>query len=241
MPDQFNTAQTRANTGVVYDEGLRAFMLGVYNYMALGVAATGLIAYFFVNNPELTAVMRTTPLRWVPFVGILGIGFIAPRVIFSGSRIAAHSMYWVYIALWAAMIGPIVAVYAGMGMAQEVYKSFFITAIVFGSVSLLGYTTKKDLAPMGKFMFMAAVGLIIAMILNVLVFKSGLMSVGISALVVIVFSAITAYETQMIKNLYHEQGGEENSRASIFGAFALYGSFATLFIHILNLMGFMRD
>ena len=113
-------------------------------------------------------------------------------------------------------------------------------AIAFAGLSLWGYTTKKDLSGWGKFLFMASVGLLIAIVVNFFI-GSTMGSLIISSLVVIVFSAVTAYETQMIRNLYVEGGGEMNERSSIFGAFALYGSFVTLFIHVLNILGIMRD
>lgn len=224
----------------VIDQGLRSYMLGVYNYMALGIAATALIAMAMMTNPALLNAFAG-PLRWVPFIGILGIGFFAPRIIFTGSRAAAHGIYWLYVAMWGALIGPWIAAFVGAGLATEVYKAFFITASVFGAMSLYGYTTKRDLAPMAKFLFMATVGLLIAILLNVFIFKSGMFSLLTSSAVVLVFSGVTAYETQMIKNLYQDGAGEMNKRASILGAFALYGSFVTLFVHILNILGLMRS
>ena len=226
--------------GVAIDQGLRQYMLGVYNYMALGVAGTGLIAMLMASNPALMMQIMTTPLKWIGFIGILGIGFIAPKVIFSGSKTAAHALYWGYAALWGAMIAPTLFVFQQQGAAVEIYKAFFITASVFGAMSLYGYTTKRDLSGWASFLFMASVGLVIAIIVNAIFFKSGMASLITSSLVVLVFSAVTAYETQMIKSLYTE-GGAHNDRAAIFGAFALYGSFVTLFIHILNILGIMRD
>ena len=231
-----------AQSGATYNEGLRKYMLGVYNYMGLGIAATALVAMMFTQNPDMIRFVLGSPLGiWLPFIAILGLGWVGPRVIFSGSQMAAHAIYWAYVAAWGLIIGPVVGIYAGAGMANMVYEAFFITAAVFGSLSLYGYTTKRDLAPLGKFLFMATVGLIIAIILNFLIFKSDLMSVIVSSLVVIVFSAMTAFETQMIKRLYKDGQEHVNARASIFGAFALYGTFATLFIHILNLLSRMRS
>ncbi|WOI53066.1 Bax inhibitor-1/YccA family protein [Parvularcula sp. LCG005] len=226
------------DAGAVIDAGLREYMLGVYNYMAMGIAATALVAMFFVTNPA--ALEFAMGLRFIPFIALLAIGFFAPKMIFNGSPAMAHGVYWVYVALWGVLIGPMVAAYVGAGMATEVYKAFFITSTIFAAMSLYGYTTKKDLAPMGKFLFMASVGLLVAIVVNVFL-GSPLMSFITSGLVVLVFSAMTAYETQMIKNLYVAGAGEQNKRASIFGAFALYGTFVTLFIHILNLLGMARD
>lgn len=224
--------------GVAYDEGLRSYMLGVYNYMSLGVAATALVAFFFVANPA--AMEFAMGLRFIPFIGLLALGFFAPRLIMGGSAATAHAVYWTYVALWGLLIGPMVAGYVGFGMAVEVAKAFFITSALFASMSLYGYTTKKDLSGWGKFLFMASVGLLIAIVVNIFL-GSPLMSFITSGLVVLVFSAVTAYETQMIKGMYTQGAGEMNQRASIFGAFALYGTFVTLFIHVLNLLGLARD
>lgn len=236
-----NYGATVARTdGRAIDQGLRQYMLGVYNYMAMAVAGTGLVSLAVASNPAMVQTIAATPLKWVLFAAILGIGWFAPRVIFSGSKTAAHGLFWVYAAAWGAMIAPMLFAFNAAGAAQEIYKAFFITASVFGATSLYGYTTKKDLSGMATFLFMASVGLLIAIVLNALVFHSTLMSLITSSAVVLVFSAVTAYETQMIKELYRE-GGEANDRASIFGAFALYGSFVTLFVHILNILGIMRN
>ena len=228
-------ATTRTD-GAVIDEGLRSYMLGVYNYMALGVALTGLFSFFLASQPDLLRVVASGPLKIVAFVGILALGFFGPKMIFSGSRAMAHGMFWLYAALWGLLIAPWLYAFNQSGMAVEVYKAFFITATVFGSMSLIGYTTKRDLSGMATFLMMATIGLLIAIVANWIFFKSELMSLVTSGLVVLVFSAITAFETQMVKSLYR-QGSQANERASIFGAFALYGSFVTLFIHILNIIG----
>lgn len=232
--------RTADRAGVAIDQGLRQYMLGVYNYMALAVAGTGLISMLIAGNPTLVLQIAASPLKWVAFLGILGLGWFAPRVIFSGSKVVAHAMFWAYAALWGVLIAPMLFSFQQAGAAQDIYRAFFITASVFGAMSLYGYTTKKDLSGWASFLFMASVGLLIAIIVNALIFQSGMMSLITSSLVVLVFSAVTAYETQMIKSLYQE-GGQMNDRASIFGAFALYGSFVTLFVHILNILGIMRD
>jgi FtsH-binding integral membrane protein len=126
------------------------------------------------------------------------------------------------------------------GAAIEIYRAFFITAAVFGSMSLFGYTTKRDLSGWASFLFMATIGLLIAIIVNVIFFQSTMMSLVTSSLVVLVFSALTAFETQRVKSLYSE-GSDMNARASVLGALLLYGSFVVLFIHILNILGIMRN
>ena len=237
---QFGRTAEGARTGVAIDEGLRQYMLGVYNYMALAVAGTGLVSMLMAANPALVYQIAATPLKWVAFAGVLGLGWFAPRVIFSGSKIAAHAMFWLYAALWGVLIAPMLFSFQQAGAAQDIYRAFFITASVFGAMSLYGYTTKRNLSAFASFFFMATIGLLIAIVVNALIFQSGLMSLITSSLVVLVFSGITAYETQMIKSMYQE-GSATNERAAIFGAFALYGSFVTLFVHILNILGIMRD
>lgn len=220
------------------DKGLRQYMLGVYNYMALAIAVTGLVSFAIASNPNLVMSIARGPMM-IGFFAILGIGMFAPRVIFSGSKAMAHGLFWLYAVLWGVMIAPMLFAFNQAGASQDIYKAFFITATVFGATSLYGYTAKRDLSALGTFFFMATIGLIVVMLANAFIFHSTMMSLVVSSLVVLVFSGVTAYETQMIKELYQE-GGAANDRTAIFGAFALYGSFVTLFVHILNILGIMR-
>ncbi|HXI87121.1 MAG TPA: Bax inhibitor-1/YccA family protein [Parvularculaceae bacterium] len=227
-----------ASTGVI-DEGLRRYMLGVYNYMALAVALTGLVSFGVASNPGFVRAIAGGPIMWVLFFGIIGIGMFAPRVIFSGSKMAAQGLFWGYAVAWGLLIAPMLFAFRVAGAEIEIYRAFFITATVFGSLSLYGYMTKRDLSGIGSFLVMATVGLLIAIIVNAIFFHSTMASLVTSCLVVLVFSGVTAWETQAIKSMYVE-GGAMNERASIFGAFALYGAFVTLFVHILNILGIMR-
>ncbi len=239
--NEFNNRAASASRAGVMDQGLRQYMLGVYNYMALGIGVSGLIAMFVAGNQQILSIMFSNPLfKWAPFVLILGLGFFGGKVIYTGSKMMAHAIFWAYAASWGLLIAPAIYAFQSAGDGAMVYRAFFITSAVFAGTSLFGYTTKKNLSGWGNFLFMATFGLIVAIILNALIFKSGMMSLIVSSIVVLVFSAVTAYETQMIKSLY-SQGSSANERSSIFGAFMLFGSFATLFIHILNILGFMRD
>ena len=230
-----------AQTGsVAIDQGLREYMLGVYNYMALAVAGTGLFSMLIASNEALMITIMTSPLKWVGFIGILAIGWFSPRLIMGGSKAMAHGAFWLYAALWGVMIAPMLSMFQQAGAAQDIYRAFFITAAVFGSMSLWGYTTKRDLSGWASFLVMASIGLVIAIIVNALIFQSTMMSLLTSCAVVLIFSGVTAYETQAIKSWYRE-GSSMNERASIFGAFMLYGSFVTLFVHILNILGIMRE
>ena len=225
-------------TGVAIDEGLRQYMLGVYNYMALGVAATGLFSMLVASNEAL--VRQISGLWFVGFIGIIGIGFLAPRIMFSGSKAAAHALFWIYAALWGVMIAPMLYVFQQTGASQDIYRAFFLAASVFGGLSLWGYTTKKDLTGWAPILGVGLIAAIVLMLLNVFLFESSMMSLLVSSGVVVLIAAVTAYETQVIKSMYRE-GSAMNDRASIFGAFMLYGSFVTLFVHILNILGIMRD
>ena len=237
-----------ASAGVV-DQGLRSFMLGTYNYMALGVAGTAAVVLLIMNSPTALAAVATGPLKWILFFGVLGLGMFAQKLFYSGSAVLAHGAYWLYCAMWGAMIAPMVYVFMSKGMAGLVGQAFMIAAAMFAAVSVIGYTTKKDMTGWGGFMSTASIGLIIAMLVSFFFITdpgtSKVVSLVISSIVVLLFAVVTAFETQVIKSMYIEgvnQGGEEYvKRSSIFGAFMLYGSFVTLFVHLLNILGIMNN
>jgi hypothetical protein len=231
--------QTQAQTRAEIDQGLRSYMLGVYNYMALGVAVTGIIAMAVAASPA--ALVAVASLKWVFFIGILGLGFFAPRLIFSGNTAMAHGAYWGYVALWGLGIAPMLGHFLAIS-PDIVYRAFLISAATFGATSLFGYVTKRDLSGLGAFFMMASIGIIIAMLVNVFFVPSTMMSLITSVVTVLLFAGVTAYETQMIKEMYVEGDAPGVAKGkSIFGAFALYGSFITLFVHILNILGIMRS
>jgi len=237
-PDRRYMTRTQAEAAQV-DVGLRSYMLRVYNYMALGVALTGGIGMAVASSPA--AIQTVASLFWVLFIGILGMGFLAPRIMMSKSIVAAQACFWAYAAMWGALLGPMLFAYASIDPAL-VPRAFFITAATFAGLSLFGYTTKRDLGPMGAFLSMATIGILIALLVNVFFIQSAGFDLLLSVIVVLVFSALTAYETQQIKNMYHEaDGGDVTTRKAIFGAFMLYGSFITLFVWILHLLGIMRE
>jgi hypothetical protein len=231
--------QSRAGTAVEIDSGLRSYMLGVYNYMALGVAATAIIAMAVAASPA--ALGAVYGLRWVFFIGILALGFFAPRMIFSGNTAIAHAAYWGYVALWGLGISPMLYAYLSIDPSL-VYRAFLITAVTFGATSLAGYVTKRDLSGFGGFFMMAAIGIIIAIVVNAIFFGSTTFSLITSIITVLLFAGITAYETQQIKEMYVEGDAAGVAQGkSIFGAFMLYGSFVTIFVHLLNILGIMRS
>jgi hypothetical protein len=177
----------------------------------------------------------------VLFFGLLGLGFFAPRLIFSGNATMAHAAYWGYAALWGLFISPMIALYLGQA-PDLIIRALGITAVTFAATSLVGYTTKRDLSGFGTFFLIASIGLIIAMLVNVVFFQSTMMSLVTSGIVVLLFAGVTAFETQQIKAMYVEGDAVGIAQGkAIFGAFMLYGSFITLFIHILNILGIMRS
>lgn len=222
------------------DAGLRAYMLRVYNYMALGVAFTGGLVLFIAGSPEL--INQAYSVKWLLFFGILGMGWFSPKILTMQSTVAAQAYFWVYCALWGVMIAPFVASFLGtqQGM-MDVARAFFVTAGMFAGASLFGYTTKRDLSVFGRFFMMATIGLLIAMLVNYFFVQSTMMSFGISALVVLVFAGITAWETQGIKKMYYDAPGDVVTKMAVFGALQLYATFVVMFIHVLNLIGIMRD
>lgn len=219
------------------DVGLRNYMIRVYNYMALGVAGTGIVSLLIAQNPALMQAIVGGPMKWVLFIGILGLGFMAPRLMMSRSVGIAQVCFWAYAALWGALIAPMFFAYT----QDSIARAFFITAAAFAGMSLFGYTTKKDLSGVGRFLVMASIGVLVALVVNLFLQSSGLHLV-MSFVVPIIFAGLTAFETQQIKNWYYESDAADmTQRKAIFGAFMLYGSFVTMFVWILQLVGVARS
>lgn len=233
----------RAARGEAIDAGLRSYMLRVFNLMALGVAFTAIVTLFISSNPALMQVIAVGPFKWVLFAAVLGLGFFAPRIIMGGNTAMAHLCYWGYAALWGALIAPMIFLFMQSAAGQmDIVRALLITSVMFGLTSFYGYVTKRDLSGLGTFFLMASIGLLVAMLINVFFVESTLFSFITSALVVLLFAGVTAYETQMIKELYYEGDSREVATGkAIFGAFALYGSFITIFIHVLNMLGIARS
>jgi FtsH-binding integral membrane protein len=254
MADLNTHSYANARTGVdVIDAGLRAYMLRVYNYMAAGLVITGVVAYVLfmlatTNNPaeavmqvrgsnisltQFGVVLFTSPLRWVIALAPLGVVILLASRLHTMSLPTAQLTFWIYSALVGASISWIFLRYAHGSITQV----FFITAAAFGSLSLYGYTTKKDLSGWGSFLIMGLFGIIIAALVNLFLQSSGL-QFAISVIGVLVFSGLTAYDTQQIKEMYFEGDGEAVAgRKAILGALNLYLDFLNLFMMLLSLLG----
>jgi len=239
-------SQTRVGTQAAVDQGLRSYMLGIYNYMALGVAVTAVIIMATFTIPALGAVANV--LAFPAMLGLIGMGFFAQRLLMGGTVARAHAVYWVYVALWGIGIAPIVNRYLGVDPSM-VMTAFLSASLTFGAMSVWGYTSKRDLSGMGAIAGMALMGLLIAALVNLVVAMFtgvGAATMMISMLIsfgfVVFVSLITAWETQVIKEMYVESEGQEAvARKSIFGAFMLYGSFVSIFVNILQILGFMNS
>ncbi|MDP3160819.1 MAG: Bax inhibitor-1/YccA family protein [Reyranella sp.] len=240
----FNGAGTIADQAT-FDVGLRAHMIRVYNYMASGLALSGIVAFGLFSSPQLASVFFQVSGGYV--VGLTGLGWIATLaplgllllVSFRAATMsvgAVQAVYWAVTALMGVSLSVLLFTYTGASVA----RTFFITAAAFGSLSLYGYTTKRDLTAMGKFLFMGVIGLILASIVN-MIWPSGTMSFVISAAGVLIFSGLIAYDTQKIKEQYAAAWGTDTAeKVAIFGALSLYLDFVNLFQFLMMFLGQRR-
>ncbi|HPE48656.1 MAG TPA: Bax inhibitor-1/YccA family protein [Hyphomonas sp.] len=243
--NEFNRAYSpqtgRGSMDMSVNEGLRSFMLGVYNKMALGLLLTAGIAYSVgALVPEsVTLTLLTGPLGIVIMFAPLAILLLSGMAMRNPSPLAANLVYWSVVSLIGVSMGAIVYVYARQpdGMLM-VSKAFLTTAIAFGGLSLWGYTTKRDLSPFGTFLIMGVIGIIVASILNMFLFKSSMMSLVISVIGLLLFAGLTAWDTQRLKNMYFAIEGNARaiSVATTYGALSLYLDFVNMFQFILSLM-----
>ncbi len=237
---QARGAHAGAQSGAAIDEGLRSYMLRVYNLMALGLAITGVAAYgaftMAVQDGQLTQfgqLLFASPLKWVVILAPLAMVFFLSFRIHKMSVSAAQTTFWVYAAMVGLSLASIFLIYTG----QSIVRTFFITAASFGALSLYGYTTKRDLSGMGSFLFMGVIGIVIAMLVNIFL-QSTALQFAISVIGVLVFAGLTAYDTQQIKEMYYEgDGSEVAGRKAIMGALRLYLDFLNMFLFLLQLFG----
>jgi len=219
------------------DQGLRSYMLRVYNYMAGGLAITGVVAYFAAASGLYLALMQTPVLFWIVVFAPLGLVLLLSFRIQRMSLGAAQATFWGYAALVGLSLAGLFLVYTGASIAQV----FFITAATFLAMSLWGYTTKRDLTSFGHFLIMGLIGIIIASLVNIFLHSPGLYF-AVSVIGVLVFTGLTAYDTQRIKEMYWEGDGDVVAgKKAIMGALALYLDFINLFIMLMQLMGQRRN
>ncbi|MEM8949139.1 MAG: Bax inhibitor-1/YccA family protein [Pseudomonadota bacterium] len=216
-----------------YDEGLRQHMLRVYNIMGLGLALTGLVAMVVASTPFLYNAIFGTPLQWVVMFAPLGFVFFLAFKVDSMSAARAQTLFWAFAGVMGLSSAWIFQVYTGSSIARV----FFITAGLFGAMSLYGYTTKRDLSAWGSFLFMGLIGVILASVVNIFL-ESSALQFAVSIIGVLVFTGLTAYDTQRIKELYDDGAGSESmSKLAVMGALSLYLSFINLFMLLLQFFG----
>lgn len=244
-------SQTRAipaGADMAVDAGLRSFMLGVYNKMALGLLLSGAIAYGVAVTPALLQLFFGGPQAYVILFAPLVLILISSFFMRNPSPTAANIIYWGVVATMGLSLGLTVAIYAaGAGGMLTIVKALLVTAATFGGLSLWGYTTKRDLTGWGTFLYMGVIGIILASLVNFgfAAFTGAPISgldFAISVIGVLVFSGLTAYKTQMIKYMYYDLGGEARAMSvgTTYAALSLYITFINLFLMILRIMGGRR-
>jgi FtsH-binding integral membrane protein len=232
-------------TDMSVDVGLRGFMLGVYNKVALGLVLSGILSWITSHDPVSQYLYRTTIdgrmamtpagtlLMWAPLIVLFGSSFVMRNVTPRNSGI----LYWTVVSLLGASLGWIFLAFTATSVAQ----TFFVTAAAFGALSLYGYTTKRDMTGLGSFFLMGVIGLVLASVVNVFL-HSSLLAFLISALGVLIFSGLIAFQTQRLKTTYYQIGGDTSGLAvaTNYGALSLYIDFVNLFQFLLMFMGNRR-
>ena len=238
-----------AGQAAAIDAGLRAYMIRIYNYMAAGVALTGVVSYLTFNAAAVTnqagqitgltpfgQAIYGGPLMIVLFLGTLGMVFFLSFRINKLQVSTALTLFMVYAGLLGLMLSSVFMTYTG----ASITRTFFISAASFGALSLYGYTTQRDLSPIGSFLIMGLFGLILAMIVNIFLKSTGL-DFAISAIGVLIFAGLTAWDTQKIKEMYDvNDDGTIAGRKAVMGALTLYLDFINLFLFLLRFMGDRR-
>jgi len=236
--DPQTTGVSAATVGVptvARDAGLRSYMLKVYNYMASGVLLTGIVAMLFAES-GLAAQLLATPLRWLIILAPLGFVMAMSFGLNRMSTGTLQILFWAFAGAMGLSLSSVFLVYTGASIAQ----TFFAVSAGFLGLSLFGYTTKKDLSGFGTFLIMGVVGLLVAMLIN-LFLQSPAMQLAISGIGVLLFAALTAYDTQKIKNMYDQVAGSDMmGKVVIMGALNLYLDFINMFMFLLSFMGDRR-
>lgn len=216
-----------------FDAGLRRHMLRVYNYMASGVLLTGIVAMLVAATPALYRPIFGTPLKWAVMFAPLAFVFFFSFRIDRMSASSAKTVFWAFSGVMGLSMASIFLVFTGMSIAQ----TFFIAAAMFLSMSLWGYTTGQDLSRFGSFLIMGVIGVLIASLVNIFI-GSSVLQLAISVIGVLVFTGLTAWDTQNIKSQYaHNLGHETEAKIAVFGALSLYLNFVNIFQLLLNLTG----
>lgn len=217
-----------------FDAGLRSYMLSVYNYMASAVLLTGIVAMLFANSGFAREILFGPGiLKYVLMLAPLGFVMVLSFGINRMATATAQMVFWAFATVMGLSMSSILLVYTG----ESVATAFFATSAAFAGLSLYGYTTKRDLSGFGTFLIMGVVGLIVASLLN-LWLQSGALNLAISAIGVLLFAGLTAYDTQRIKSMYaYVAGTDMMGKTVIMGALSLYLDFINMFQFLLSFLG----
>lgn len=216
-----------------FDEGLRAHMLRIYNYMGLGLVLTGVVAMLVASVPALYVPIFGSPLKWLVMLAPLGFVMFLSFRIDRISGATAQTLFWAFCAVMGLSLASVFLVFTGTSIA----RAFFGAAAMFGAMSLYGYTTRRDLSQFGSFLMMGLIGVIIASILNIFLGSSAL-QFAISIIGILVFVGLTAWDTQSIKLSYAEHHDDETrQKLAVMGALSLYLNFVNIFQLLLSLTG----
>ena len=228
---------TAASKNKIFDEGLRRYMLKVYNYMALALLLTGTAAIITISFEPLYNLMFQTGFGTIIMFAPLGIALYFFMGFGRMTVQTAQVLFWIYAALTGMSLAYLALIYTGGSIA----RTFFICSSVFGAMSLYGYSTNRDLTSIGSFFAMGLIGLIIASLVNMFLKSSGL-SFAISLIGIVVFMGLIAWDTQKIKSMYYMAGNDEvGQKLSIMAAFTLYLDFINLFLYLVRFLGNRRD
>ena len=230
---QYQWQTTARPTAAELDAGLRQHMLRVYNYMGLGLVLTGLVAYLVASTPAIYIPIFTSPLKWVVMLAPLAFVFFLSFRIHAVSASTAQMVFWAFCGVMGLSMASIFLVFTGTSIA----RTFMITAVMFGAMSLYGYTTKADLSRFGSFLMMGLIGIIIASIVNIFLGSTALQFI-VSVAGVLIFTGLTAWDTQRIKEEYAEHYDSESlNKMAVMGALSLYLNFINMFQLLLSLTG----
>lgn len=218
---------------VAVDQALRSYMLRVYNYMGSGLALSAIVALVVSQSPALMSTLFSGGLAFVVMLAPIGLLLVMSFGANKMSAGAVQALYWAFTATMGLSLSTIFMVYTG----TSILRIFFITGAMFGAMSLYGYTTKRDLTGMGSFLFMGVIGLIIASVVNIFL-GSSVLQMAISAITVLVFTGLTAFDTQRIKSEFYEgHAADVQTKQAVFGAVSLYVNFLNIFMALLQLFG----
>lgn len=222
----------RVRTEVDYDVGLREFMLSVFNNMAIGLAISAIVAFFVASNAQLMALLFAGPQRWIVMLAPLAMVFFISFKTHTMHPTTAKYWFFAYAAAMGLSLSTVFVLYK----IGSIVTVFFATASMFGGMSIYGHTTKRDLTQYQSFFMMALIGVVAAGLINLFA-QSSALAFGISLVSVVLFAGLTAYDVQMLRQIYEDVEGEDRERAGVLGALALYLDFINMFLSLLQLLG----